>query len=77
MSNSHRLPGEKCLSWRQPCPLGHVVTGMSDRKSKMTEIILPKTKEIGLDIPGPIWAGPTRLNGPTGNASFTPIARVL
>ena len=40
-------------------------------------IILPKTKEIGFDTPGPSGAGPTRLSGPTGHATFTLITRLV
>ena len=46
-------------------------------------IILPKTKEIGFDTPGPRGAGstelsgPTRLSGPTGHATFTLITRLV
>ena len=46
-------------------------------------IILPKTKEIGFDTPGPSGAGstelsgPTRLIGPTGHATFTLITRLV
>ena len=54
----------------------------SIQESKMIEIILPKTKEIGFDTPGPSGAGstelrgPTRLIGPTGHATFTQSTRV-